>query len=185
MKMSKDKYFDSKNIFISGEINFETVQHVVSELELFKEDERITVIVGSEGGESRAGMALYDILRRHKNTVAIGAGAVYSAALLAFLGCRERYSLQRCRFMEHESEFPEHYQVSDEEADDNNIFNKEVYWKVLKSHFNDEGIEFLKKGRRMSEAKHIFPTFSRHKRTVKKFFSAEQALKFGVIKKII
>lgn len=101
------KLFESRNIYIEGEINTETAVLVVKQIHLLSisdENKPINVFISSPGGEITAGMLIYDAIQDAPcpvNTICIG-GAYSMGAVLATCGTGKRYILPHSKMMLHE-----------------------------------------------------------------------------------
>ena len=61
----------------------------------------VTVWICSRGGDVAAALAMHDAFRRRRGLVAVATGECQSAALLAFLGARQRLATPNTIFMNH------------------------------------------------------------------------------------
>ncbi|PHM68300.1 ATP-dependent Clp protease proteolytic subunit [Xenorhabdus sp. KJ12.1] len=102
-----DKLFQSRSIIISGEINQQLVEKVITQLLLLQEfnNNPIKVFVNSQGGHVESGDTLHDMFKFIKPEVLmIGTGWVASAGITLFLAAKKehRYCLPNTRFMIHQ-----------------------------------------------------------------------------------
>ena len=103
----QQKLLSSRSIVISGEINQELAQKVVTQLILLQSisDEPIRIYLNSQGGHVEAGDTIHDFIKFIRPDVhIIGTGWVASAGITIFLAAKKehRYSLPNTRFMIHQ-----------------------------------------------------------------------------------
>ncbi|EMO6897647.1 ATP-dependent Clp protease proteolytic subunit [Pluralibacter gergoviae] len=103
----QQKLLSSRSIVISGEINQELAQKVVTQLILLQSisDEPIRIYLNSQGGHVEAGDTIHDFIKFIRPDVhIIGIGWVASAGITIFLAAKKehRYSLPNTRFMIHQ-----------------------------------------------------------------------------------
>ncbi len=99
--------FDSRQIFIYGEINQKVARDVSQKLIAMaeKSDDPILVFINSQGGHVEAGDTIHDMIRFVKPVVkVVGTGWVASAGAHIFVAAERenRYSLPNTRFMLHQ-----------------------------------------------------------------------------------
>ncbi len=99
--------FDSRQIFIYGEINQKVARDVSQKLIAMaeKSDDPILVFINSQGGHVEAGDTIHDMIRFVKPVVkVVGTGWVASAGAHIFIAAERenRYSLPNTRFMLHQ-----------------------------------------------------------------------------------
>ncbi|PHM55157.1 ATP-dependent Clp protease proteolytic subunit [Xenorhabdus sp. KK7.4] len=102
-----DKLFQSRSIIISGEINQQLVEKVITQLLLLQElnNSPIKVFVNSQGGHVESGDTLHDMFKFiQPEVLMIGTGWVASAGITLFLAAKKehRYCLPNTRFMIHQ-----------------------------------------------------------------------------------
>ncbi|WP_426576648.1 ATP-dependent Clp protease proteolytic subunit [Xenorhabdus stockiae] len=102
-----DKLFQSRSIIISGEINQQLVEKVITQLLLLQElnNNPIKVFVNSQGGHVESGDTLHDMFKFiQPEVLMIGTGWVASAGITLFLAAKKehRYCLPNTRFMIHQ-----------------------------------------------------------------------------------
>lgn len=101
------KLFESRNIYIEGEINSESAVLAVKQIHLLNlEDDSkpISLFINSHGGEISAGMLIYDAIQDSLcpvNTICLGV-AYSMGAVLAACGTGQRYILPHSKMMLHE-----------------------------------------------------------------------------------
>lgn len=105
--VASKKLLESRSIIISGEINQDLAEKVVSQLLVLQEmgDEPIKIFINSQGGHVEAGDTIHDMIKFVKPTVKIiGTGWVASAGITIFLAAdkENRYSLPNTRYMIHQ-----------------------------------------------------------------------------------
>ncbi len=99
--------FDSRQIFIYGEINQKVARDVSQKLIAMaeKSDDPILIFINSQGGHVEAGDTIHDMIRFVKPVVkVVGTGWVASAGAHIFIAAERenRYSLPNTRFMLHQ-----------------------------------------------------------------------------------
>lgn len=97
----------SRSIIISGEINQQLAEKVMTQLLILQEisHEPIKIFINSQGGHVEAGDTLHDMIKFIRPEVMmIGTGWVASAGITIFLAANKenRYSLPNTRFMIHQ-----------------------------------------------------------------------------------
>jgi ATP-dependent Clp protease protease subunit len=88
------KILKTRTIILSGEINKNLAERVIKQLLLLEADGDgpIKVFIDSQGGESDAGFAIFDMMRFIKPRVyTIGMGLVASAGAMILLGADKEY----------------------------------------------------------------------------------------------
>ncbi|WOO87380.1 ATP-dependent Clp protease proteolytic subunit [Mollicutes bacterium LVI A0039] len=161
-------------IFLSGEVNDEMANIIVGQLLFLQaEDPKadITLYVNSPGGSISSGMAIYDTMNYIKcdvNTVVVGMAASM-AAFLASAGTKgKRYALPNSEIMIHQPLGGAQGQVTEMEISLNRIMKmKEKINKILAANSNHT----VKRVAKDTERDY--------------FMSAEEALAYGLIDKII
>lgn len=91
-----EKMMDTRTIILSGEVDKELAEKVVTQLLLLEAagDEPIKIFIDSPGGDVDAGYAIFDMIRFVKPDVyAIGMGLVASAGALILLAAKEDHRL--------------------------------------------------------------------------------------------
>jgi ATP-dependent protease ClpP protease subunit len=63
-------------------------------------DDYVKILINSVGGDVTAGIECYELFQR-VNSIGIVTGECASAALMAFLGCKERFCIANARFLAH------------------------------------------------------------------------------------
>lgn len=161
-------------IFLGSEINDDVANSVVAQL-LFLEsedpDKDINIYINSPGGVVTSGLAIYDTMQYIKpqvSTICVGLAASMAAILLAGGAKGKRLALPNAEVMIHQPLGGAQGQASDIEIRAKNILKtKERMNKILAAHT----------GR---ELKTIAKDTDRDN-----YMTAEEALKYGIIDKII
>ena len=102
-----EKLLSSRSLIISGEINQELAEKVVTQLLILQEmgDEPIKLFINSQGGHVEAGDTIHDMIKFIKpRVIIIGTGWVASAGITIYLAAdkEDRYSLPNTRYMIHQ-----------------------------------------------------------------------------------
>ena len=165
--------FDSRQIFIYGEINQKVARDVSQKLIAMaeKSDDPILVFINSQGGHVEAGDTIHDMIRFVKPVVkVVGTGWVASAGAHIFIAAERenRYSLPNTRFMLHQPV------------------------GGIRGHAVDIGIEareILKMRKRLNRvlAERTGQTLEKIEEDTDRNFwmSAEEALEYGIVGKVI
>jgi len=103
----QQKLLESRSIVISGEINQELAQKVITQMILLQSvsNDPIKLYINSQGGHVEAGDTIHDFIKFIRPEVhVIGTGWVASAGITIFLAANKehRYSLPNTRFMIHQ-----------------------------------------------------------------------------------
>ena len=161
-------------IFLTGAINDETASLICAQL-LFLESENpeepINLYINSPGGLVSAGLAMYDTMQYISSkimTICIGQAASAGSLLLTAGADNMRYSLPNSRIMMHQPSGGYQGQVTDIE-----IQTKEII--KTKKRLNE--IYAKHSGRDIKEVEEIMER--------DKYFSPQEAIKFGLIDKIV
>jgi len=161
-------------IFVDGEINDLTADLVVAQI-LFLESENpdkdISIYINSPGGSVTAGLAIYDAMQYVKcdiQTICIGQAASMAAILLSGGTKGKRFALPSCRVMIHQPRGGVQGQESDIAVQAKEIIRlKKLSIKYLADKCNKSEEEV---------AKDIERDF---------FMSAEEALAYGIVDKVM
>ena len=161
-------------IFLTGQINDNIASLVTAQL-LFLEAEdpkkEIYLYINSPGGLVTAGLGIYDTMQYVKpdiSTLCIGQAASMGSFLLAAGTKGKRFSLPNSRIMVHQPSGGYQGQVTDIEIQTNEI-------KKTKLKLNE--IYSKHTGKKISEISNIMER--------DKYFSADEAIKFGLIDKVV
>lgn len=161
-------------IFLSGEVNDEMANIIVGQLLFLQAEDPnadITLYINSPGGSITSGMAIYDTMNYIKcdvNTVVVGMAASM-AAFLSSAGTKgKRYALPNSEIMIHQPLGGAQGQVTEMEISLNRIMKmKEKLNKILAANSNHT----IKRVAKDTERDY--------------FMSADEALEYGLIDKII
>lgn len=165
--------FESRQIFIYGEINQKVARDVSQKLIAMAErsDDPIVVFINSQGGHVEAGDTIHDMIRFVKPVVkVVGTGWVASAGAHIFIAAEQenRYSLPNTRYMLHQPV------------------------GGIRGHAVDIGIEareILKMRARLNRvlAERTGQTLEKIEEDTDRNFwmSAEEALEYGIVGKVI
>ena len=161
-------------IFLGSEIVDDVANSVVAQL-LFLEsedpDKDINLYINSPGGSVTAGLAIYDTMQYIKpqvSTICVGLAASMGAILLAGGAKGKRLALPNAEFMIHQPLGGARGQASDIEIQAKNIIKtKERMNRILASHTGQD-----------------YDTIARDTDR-DNYMTAEEALKYGLIDKII
>lgn len=149
---------------VSAQMALDAVKKVVA-LDSDPNVQRITMIINSNGGEAGALRTIYNAMRlSHKPVDTVNIGNCYSAACAIFAGATgKRYACKDSHFMVHS---PKLIRGSARKYEDVLEFEVSFFQKALRahSHLPDEW----------------FPLTSKHR-----FFSAQEALKYGFVDEVI
>lgn len=161
-------------IFVTGEVEDYMSSLIVAQL-LFLESENpekdVYLYINSPGGVVTSGMAIYDTMQYIKPdvvTICVGQACSMGSLLLTGGARGKRFSLPNARIMIHQPSGGFRGQASDIEIHANEIMS-------LKKRLNQIYVKHTKKS-----LKHIEQAMDRDY-----FMSSEEALKFGLIDKII
>ena len=97
-----------RTVILAGEISRVSAQRVISQLLLLSEDapgEPVKLFINSPGGDADAGFAIFDVMRFVESPVhVIGTGLAASAAVIVLLSSpkEQRFSLRNARFLIHQ-----------------------------------------------------------------------------------
>lgn len=163
----------ARAILISGEVDQEMAERVISQLLILDADSSspIRVVITSQGGHVDSGFAIHDVMQFVKSDIiAIGAGWVASIAVPIMFGAPKdrRYSLPNTRFLLHQPAGGAGGQVSDIRIEAQEILKIRQRVNALIAAETGQPIEKV--------AKDSDRNF---------WLSAEEALEYGLISKII
>ncbi len=161
-------------IFLGSEIVDDVANSIVAQM-LFLEsedpDKDINLYINSPGGSVTAGLAIYDTMQYIKpqvSTICVGLAASMGAILLAGGAKEKRFALPNAEIMIHQPLGGARGQASDIEIQAKNIIKtKERMNKILASHTGQD-----------------FETIARDTDR-DNYMTADEALKYGLIDKII
>ncbi len=161
-------------IFLGSEIVDDVANSIVAQL-LFLESEDpekdINLYINSPGGSVSAGLAIYDTMQYIKSpvsTICVGLAASMGAVLLAGGAKNKRFALPNSEIMIHQPLGGARGQASDIEIHAKNILRtRELLNKILASHTGQDIAKIAQDTDRDN------------------FMTADEALKYGLIDKII
>jgi len=161
-------------IFIVGEINDELSSLIVSQL-LFLESENqnkeIAIYINSPGGSVISGLSIYDtmqFIRPEISTISIGQACSMAALLLSAGSKNKRYALPNSRIMIHQPLGSYSGQASDIKIHAEEIMKIRLTLNKILSKHTEKNIQDIEKDTERDY-----------------FMSAEEALNYGLIDKII
>ena len=163
----------TRTIMVTDEVNKKMAQQIMTQLILLEAENNddIKVFINSPGGDADAGFAIYDMMRFVKPKIlAICTGVVASAAVIILLGAQRgnRYSMPNARILIHQPSTGIHGTASDIQIEANEILKCREKINQLISLETGQGIEKVE-----TDTKRNF------------WMSAEEALKYGLVNKII
>lgn len=171
----EDELLQSREIFITDEINNETANELLKQLiYLEREDntKEITLYINSPGGEVTSGFAVYDymkLMRSPIKTVCIGTAA--SMASILFLAGSKREMFEHTKIMIHDPSCSANISgmkpLEVKKILDKLMQTREITAKIIADRTGKYLDEVLEKTKEDS------------------FFTAEEALKFGLATRII
>ena len=183
--MAEEINYKRRNIYINGgieeEISKEVIRQII-EINAYDEEQRIediyykadpiSLFLTTNGGNVEEALAIYDTIKYSKTPVDIYVlGKCYSAGFVILGAGKHRFAYPNARFMTHELSYNVSYNKLTTHEDYTNEF-RENQKKVNKLILSDTNIP-------SEELKWHYE----HKKDW--FISAEEALKFGIIDKII
>lgn len=163
----------TRTIMVTDEVNKKMAQQVMTQLLLLEAESNddIKVFINSPGGDADAGFAIYDMMRFVKPRIkAVCTGVVASAAVIILLGAKKenRFSLPSTRILIHQPSTGIHGTAADIQIEATEILKCREKINRLISLETGQTIEKVE-----SDTKRNF------------WMSAEEALKYGLICKII
>lgn len=161
-------------IFLSDEVNDATASLVVAQL-LFLDsedpDKDINLYINSPGGSITAGMAIYDTMQYTKadvSTICVGMAASMGAFLLTAGAKGKRYALPNSEIMIHQPLGGTQGQATDIQIHAERIIKMKERLNKMLSDATGQPLEKIKQDTERDN-----------------FMSAEEALKYGIIDKIV
>ncbi len=167
------KLLKTRTIMVTDEVNKKMAQQIMTQLILLEAENNddIKMFINSPGGDADAGFAIYDMMRFVKPKIkAICAGVVASAAVIILLGAKKenRFSLPSARILIHQPSTGIHGTASDIQIEANEILKCREKINRLISGETGQAVEKVE-----SDTKRNF------------WMSAEEAIKYGLVNKII
>lgn len=161
-------------IFLTGQVEDQMANLIVAQM-LFLESENpdkdIHLYINSPGGSVTAGLSIYDTMQFIKpevSTMCIGQAASMGAMLLAGGAKGKRLALPHSRIMIHQPSGGAQGQASDIEIQANEIIKLRKDLNILLAEHSNQTVEDIAKDTERDN-----------------FMSAEQALKYGLVDKVI
>lgn len=163
----------TRTIMVADEVNKKMAQQIMAQLILMEaeNDEDIKIFINSPGGDADAGFAIFDMMRFVRPKVkAICTGVAASAAVIILLGAKKenRFSLPNARVLIHQPSTGIHGTAADIQIEASEIIKCRE--KINRLIAVETGQTFEKVG---LDTKRNF------------WMSAEEALKYGLVNKII
>jgi len=167
------KLLKTRTIMVTDEVTKKMAQQVITQLLLLEaeNDDDIKMYINSPGGDADAGFAIFDMIRFVKPKIkAICAGVAASAAVIILLGARKenRFSLPNARVLIHQPSTGIHGTAADIQIEASEILKCREKINRLISVETGQTVEKVE-----SDTKRNF------------WMSAEEALKYGLVSKII
>ena len=167
------KLLKTRTIMVTDEVTKKMAQQVITQLLLLEaeNDDDIKMYINSPGGDADAGFAIFDMIRFVKPKIkAICAGVAASAAVIILLGARKenRFSLPNARVLIHQPSTGIHGTAADIQIEASEILKCREKINRLISVETGQTMEKVE-----SDTKRNF------------WMSAEEALKYGLVSKII
>ena len=167
------KLLKTRTVMVTDEVTKKMAQHIMTQLLLLEaeNDDDIKMYINSPGGDADAGFAIFDMMRFVKPKIkAICAGVAASAAVIILLGARKenRLSLPNARVLIHQPSTGIHGTAADIQIEATEILKCREKINRLISVETGQAMEKVE-----SDTKRNF------------WMSAEEALKYGLVRKII
>lgn len=167
------KLLKTRTILVADEVNKKMAQQIMAQLILMEaeNDDDIKMYINSPGGDADAGFAIYDMMRFIKPKVkAICAGVAASAAVIILLGAKKenRFSLSNARVLIHQPSTGIHGTAADIQIEASEILKCRE--KINRLIATETGQTIEKVG--LDTKRNLW-------------MSAEEALKYGLVNKII
>ena len=167
------KLLKMRTVMVTDEVTKKMAQQIVTQLLLLEGEgnDDVKMFINSPGGDADAGFAIYDVMRFVKPKIkAICAGVAASAAVIILLGARKenRLSLPNARVLIHQPSTGIHGTAADIQIEASEILKCREKINRLISVETGQPMEKVE-----SDTKRNF------------WMSAEEALKYGLVSKII
>ncbi len=167
------KLLKTRTVMVTDEVTKKMAQHIMTQLLLLEAENNddIKMYINSPGGDADAGFAIFDMMRFVKPKIkAICAGVAASAAVIILLGAKkeDRLSLPNARVLIHQPSTGIHGTAADIQIEAS---------EILKCREKINRLISVETGLTMEKVE------SDTKRNF--WMSAEEALKYGLISKII
>ncbi len=169
----QQKLLESRSIVISGEINQELAQKVITQMILLQSvsNDPIKLYINSQGGHVEAGDTIHDFIKFIRPEVhVIGTGWVASAGITIFLAAKKehRYSLPNTRFMIHQPLGGYQGQATDIEIHAREILKVKGRMNELMAHHTGQSLEQIERDTERD-----------------RFLSAAEAVEYGLVDSIL
>lgn len=167
------KLLKTRTIMVSDEINKKMAQQIVTQLILLEAENNddVKMFINSPGGDADAGFAIFDMMRFVRPRIkAVCAGVAASAAVIILLGAKKenRFSLPNARVLIHQPSTGIHGTAADIQIEASEILKCREKINRLISVETGQTMEKVE-----SDTRRNF------------WMSAEEALKYGLISKIV
>lgn len=168
------KLLKTRTVVIADVVSKTMAQKVISQLLLLEQEDsnaEIKIFINSPGGDADAGFAIYDMIRFITPLIKIiCAGITASAAVIILLAAekKNRYSLPNARILIHQPSTGVHGSASDIQIEASEILKCREKINKLISQETSQSVEKVE-----NDTKRNF------------WMSAEEALKYGLISRII
>ena len=167
------KLLKTRTVMVTDEVTKKMAQQIMTQLLLLEAENNddIKMYINSPGGDADAGFAIFDMIRFVKPKIkAICAGVAASAAVIILLGARKenRFSLPNARVLIHQPSTGIHGTAADIQIEATEILKCREKINRLISVETGQAMEKVE-----SDTKRNF------------WMSAEEALKYGLVSKII
>jgi len=167
------KLLKTRTVMVTDEVTKKMAQQVMTQLLLLEAENNddIKMYINSPGGDADAGFAIFDMMRFVKPKIkAICAGVAASAAVIILLGAKKenRLSLPNARVLIHQPSTGIHGTAADIQIEATEILKCREKINRLISVETGQAMEKVE-----SDTKRNF------------WMSAEEALKYGLVRKII
>ena len=167
------KLLKTRTVMVTDEVTKKMAQQIITQLLLLEAENNddIKMYINSPGGDADAGFAIFDMIRFVKPKIkAICAGVAASAAVIILLGAKKenRFSLPNARVLIHQPSTGIHGTAADIQIEATEILKCREKINRLISVETGQAMEKVE-----SDTKRNF------------WMSAEEALKYGLVRKII
>ena len=167
------KLLKTRTVMVTDEVTKKMAQQIITQLLLLEAENNddIKMYINSPGGDADAGFAIFDMMRFVKPKIkAICAGVAASAAVIILLGAKKenRLSLPNARVLIHQPSTGIHGTAADIQIEASEILKCREKINRLISVETGQTVEKVE-----SDTKRNF------------WMSAEEALKYGLVSKII
>ena len=169
----QQKLLESRSIVISGEINQELAQKVITQMILLQSvsNDPIKLYINSQGGHVEAGDTIHDFIKFIRPEVhVIGTGWVASAGITIFLAAKKehRYTLPNTRFMIHQPLGGYQGQATDIEIHAREILKVKARMNELMAQHTGQPLEQIERDTERD-----------------RFLSAPEAVEYGLVDSIL